>query len=347
MNSVYPRGLLNHLRTISEYVARRGGQANVDAVTYGLHIRIGNTSYDFQPQFLNFDEWGQMQVGLAPAGVEAGFFGWLPYFNRRWPAAAHKLAFKQFAIANGIRTPLYWTEPGRYTDVLIKPDASTFGQGIRGPFKEVEPSVPAQGLREQEYYERFVFGRPFKALYWNGRPVVLDFADMASVAGDGQRTVAELMALAAAQWSGAPHADATRALLAYQGKSLQTRPEAGERVYVDFRYGSRYQPVTLKNLNAIRQADPATLVQLRQAGEASLRAIPEAGRRNVAFSLDGIIDADNTLWFVEANCNPGLHPDIYPAMLDSLFGAQMLDGMQQLPMHARHRQSSGSAVTVP
>ncbi len=37
------------------------------------------------------------------------------------------------------------------------------------------------------------------------------------------------------------------------------------------------------------------------------------------FSLDAIEDAEGCLWFLEANCNPQLHPACYPWMLNAIF----------------------------
>ena len=42
-------------------------------------------------------------------------------------------------------------------------------------------------------------------------------------------------------------------------------------------------------------------------------------RTHTAFSLDGVVDEEDRIWWLEVNCNPLLHPAVYETMLDALF----------------------------
>ena len=46
---------------------------------------------------------------------------------------------------------------------------------------------------------------------------------------------------------------------------------------------------------------------------------PHLVRDGTAFSLDGVVDAKGQVWFLEANCNPQLHPAFYDVMLNGIF----------------------------
>lgn len=112
-------------------------------------------------------------------------------------------------------------------------------------------------------------------------------------------------------------------------------PEKGESVIVDFRYGSALFDIAVNNTNSISTLSKSVLEQLEDAGRRLESAIPDDIRVNTAFSLDGILDDAGQIWFLEMNCNPHLHPDIYPAMLDSLFEDDDLIPDSLKPLHLR------------
>ena len=60
--------------------------------------------------------------------------------------------------------------------------------------------------------------------------------------------------------------------------------------------------------------------QLDAAGSALWRgAIPADIRADTLWTLDAIVDDAGTVWLLETNCNPMVHPDAYFAMLEGIF----------------------------
>jgi len=274
MLSIYQSNMLNHLRHVEAWVGERGASASIRIPGSVLRVEWRNRVFDFQPQFLTKSPKGSnCWYELTPDAV--GFAGWLPYFNKRWDAAHRKLLFKAFALAHGIRTPAFSTQPGRYKDVLVKRESSSFGQGIAGPYREVEPDTEATRLKQGDYYEQFISGRILKALYWNGQVVCVELFDMATVTGDGRHTLREL--------TDSPNSLATRALssttvesmLAYQGWHMEQVPPAGQSICVDCRYGSPLFQVVRHNTNALREIEPQIRAQLESLGPVFETAIPE------------------------------------------------------------------------
>lgn len=54
--------------------------------------------------------------------------------------------------------------------------------------------------------------------------------------------------------------------------------------------------------------------------------LPGHPERRRAYVLDAIVDNDDRVWFLEINCNPQLHPDIYPMMLGDEMGVRHTAG---------------------
>jgi hypothetical protein len=76
------------------------------------------------------------------------------------------------------------------------------------------------------------------------------------------------------------------------------------------------------NHNVVEQIRESQLgEELRNAGPLLWEAIPEEERQSTAYTVDFIADRDNHAWFLEMNCNPGIHPDVYPHILESLLGS--------------------------
>jgi hypothetical protein len=72
------------------------------------------------------------------------------------------------------------------------------------------------------------------------------------------------------------------------------------------------------NLNSKIKGTPLA-EQLLHAGRAMHQVVPEPIRQHYPMTMDAVVDATGKVHFLEANCNPLLHPAFYPPMLDAIF----------------------------
>jgi hypothetical protein len=340
----YKNNLLFHMKGIHALLPRFNAEANVNLKTFQLEVRGRNRYYHMVPQY---SYRADRRMGYTPYLRDdvKGFVGWLPYFNKRWTLAIDKLAFKDFCSANGLPTPRYWTRAADgIRDFIVKQRSSSFGYGIRGPFKTVELSGQEGTLKDNEYYEEFVPGKIAKVWYWNDNPVCLEMRDMPAVFGNGKLSLYDLMLLQANSSGVPPEQGEVATFARYQGFSPDDVVPSGTMVLADFRYGSVLIPLTLENINSLAEhANTLLGRQLAEAGPMFWRAIPEDMRTSTLYTIDAIVDAENRAWFLEANCNPMVHPDNYFPMFESMFGpaltipstgipAGALPGIQAAPM---------------
>jgi hypothetical protein len=312
----YVTGLLNHLKAIQAYATKADAQALMDARDLSLEVRAGSESRRFQPQFFERRDGRRFYTPTFSANVTA-FIGWRPDAARGWPTSVDKLLFKERAQAVGVRVPEVWREPSdAVRHFIIKRSRSSFGDGIRGPFQRVDPDSPHHRLAEGEYYEAFVPGRIAKAWYLEGALLCLELRPPPFVTGDGRSTLLEL---AAARLSDTVDQQPLSWIVAAQGRRLSDVVESGKSVVVDFKYGSSYDIWRFDNENVLSTVrDTSVGAQLREAGPLLLSAIPPENR-DTLITLDAVVDAKNQVWFLEMNSNPAVHPDVYPAMMESAF----------------------------
>jgi hypothetical protein len=318
----YQSSLLFHCRAIQRLLPNFQAQATMGFGDFSLELRARNRYFHLQPQFTHREQ-GRLRYFPRMRDDTLGFVGWLPYFNKRWPAGSEKLPFKELCVANGLRTPAFSTvSAGALGDVLVKHRFSSFGSGMRGPYRRADQGTPQSRLGENEYYEEFVPGRIAKVWYWDERPVCLELFDMPAVTGDGARSFAELVATQV-QFPGVPpERSHLEALARYQGFRPDDVTPAGARLLADFRYSSPlFQLRGNHNGNVLPQHEKGEIGrQLREAGRVFWKDIPEAVRRGTLYTVDAIVDGKERVWFLEMNCNPMIHPDVYLAMFEGLFG---------------------------
>lgn len=312
----FKRNLLQHHLAVGYWMQTHQAGGGMDPVSLTLEIEHASRRIRFTPQFVMEDAEGGL--GYTPqlqSGV-SGFVGWLPYFNKRWPQATDKLAFKAFADAQGLRTPA-WGGPlaaPPAQNYVVKASRSTFGRGMRGPYVPTPPKQLADG----EYWEAFVTGRIVKAWFWDGELAVVEIIPPPTLVGDGHSSVARLLALH--QGAQALRQPPPPELLTLQGMSMASVPAPGRRVQVDYRYISSLNPANSVDHN-VREAIKGSTAeaQLQAAGRAAWAAMPDDLRPGTAFTLDGVLDEADQLWLLEINCNPQIHPAFYGAMLSALF----------------------------
>lgn len=311
----FKRNYLQHALAVSHWLREHGATATIDPLTHVLEIRVGGRERRFEPQFIL--ELGDGEVAYRPQLTQnvSGFVGWLPYFNKTWPIAQDKLAFKAYALSEGICTPKWAADPALARGTfIVKARRSSFGRGLRGPF-EPASAVP---LADGEYCEQFIVGKLLKAMYWNDDLAVAELVDMPTVQGDGLRTLRQLIGDRLAPTDRWP--SGLESLATIQGLSLDGVVPARRVALADYRYVSALNPAQRVD-HDVRQKIKGSKLEARllDAGARCWAAVPAERREGTMFSLDAVVDSRGQAWFLEVNCNPQLHPGCYAPMLNGIF----------------------------
>lgn len=309
---------IKHLHPIREWALANGAEMLIAPETFEMTIRFEGRRVVLIPRFVR-EHQGRTIYQRDFTG-EGDFIGWMPYPVKSWPISTDKTLFKDYALANGLRVTASWTEgPPLAADYIIKPAIGSFGVGIRGPFGPLAPLSDEIALPEKSFCEQFIRGRSAKAWFWNGEPVALEVLTPPQMIGDGRRTLREIAAQIRGNFDLKMNLDESIQILAWQGYHPDEIVPDGVNVMLDFRYLTPHDRVTLKNRNVWDQTPAEITAQFCYAGPLLYRGIPGAIRRNSVFTLDAVIDDDDRVWLLEMNSHPMIHPNVYPAMLASMF----------------------------
>lgn len=311
---------LEHLRPIRIWAREHAATLALDADTFRLKITRAGRTITFYPRFSISTEAGLAYTGHF--GDKGPFIGWLPYELKRWPLASDKLAFKAYCRDAGLPTPAAWSAgPPLAEHFIVKGRQGSFGQGIRGPFRAGRGGDIA--CASGEYCEQFIPGDCIKVWCWNGTPTAMERLKAPYVVGDGRRSLREIVATVRGSFDSS--FDITRAnadLLAWQDMTADSVPAAGERIRLDFKYVSPFDPLDVRNRDVLSAQTDALRAQLQQIGNSLACAISEAVRSDTLFTVDGVIDEDERVWLLEMNSHPMVHPANYRAILESLLPGQ-------------------------
>lgn len=314
----YKTDLMRHIHTLKVWFAKTKSIGNIDLETMFVHIRHPQVTIRLAPQFVTKLDDGRIGYSPQITPSTVGFVGWLPYQRKIWPLAQDKYAFKSFATANGLRTPRSAIDPASIDySFIIKAARSSFGNGIRGPFRADEIHLSEVKLQPGEYYEEIIFGKIARAWYWDTQLAALEVFDMPTVTGDGQRSFCELVRSAIGAEAHLP-TNLDR-IAAVQGVSADAALPSDKAIVADYRYVSALNPSIYKNFNileSLRGSD--VFAQFDQAGRILHQGIPQEWRQHTAFVVDAIVDNNGVAWMLEMNCNAQLHPGIYGVMLDEI-----------------------------
>lgn len=307
---------------------------------YGLRIADGARAETWRPKFIGRVE-DQLVYTESPIKGAFGFAGWMPYAMRQWPIALDKSAFKRHAIAQGVPTPAACFNPSLIGGpFIIKKASSSFGAGMRGPFLAYDAGDPDQQLAEGEYYENFLVGLIAKAWCWGGQCAALHLHPPAVVVGNGSVTVRELVLQLRDSRAHADHDwPLIERLVRYcELDSVKDVVPEGKEVLVEYRYGSRYEQPSLSNPNAWPSLKDSDLrKQFTRAAQVFSQAISDEPQlHHTLYTLDAIVDDQGVAWFLEMNCNPLVHPDVYGCMLAGSFDPPLLIA-QSPPMRVDSR----------
>ena len=229
--------------------------------------------------------------------------------------AQDKGVFKKFASDAGLLVPAGWsTGEALCDDFLIKNRQGSFGVDIQGPFKKCKHEAT---LAAGEFCEQFIFGKSLKAWCWSGRVAALEVIDQPYLVGDGIRTVSELAAPRGSMDLQLPIEQA-QTYLTWQGLHLDSVLEKQQRAYLSFLYASPFHNNTREDSNVLQSVSDRVRFQLSRAAMLVLQGFAPKQQKNVLYTLDGVLDAKDRIWFLEINSHPMVHPSVYPHMLNSL-----------------------------
>ena len=336
---------LEHFLAVQQWQRDVGARAQVDTDSLQLTVQHEGRHAQLHARFTGLHQ-GQMVYFDTLVPQINGFAGWLPYRPFRWPLSTHKLRFKEAAAAAGLRVPAAWAVddadavPGHQA-VVIKSVQGSFGYGMSGPLRAAtrdkvgawgrttpSPAQPSQVTRHGDvptsFLEAFVEGRNLKVWFWGAQPCHAHLHDWADVQGDGRTPIVELVdrtPLGAA--ARADDRELMTQCLAYQHMDWADVPRAGARVWVDFRYGRRSQPWPRQRDqdNAIPGLPVGLRLQIEHAGRSVAAELARDLDVPVLISLDGVVDGEDRVWWLEMNSAPAVPPTAYPCILDTLFDA--------------------------
>lgn len=306
----------DHLRYFRAAARGRGADGEFQLNSMNARVRIGGKEVEFRAQFLVRQADGTVTYSMNFDDSAIGFVGWMPYFNKRWPEATDKLAFKQRCAQAGLPTPLWstGTVSPELGDFLIKRTRGSLGHGIRGPFPGAAAAQISVGL--DEFAERYFLGPIGKAWYWNDRVVALELRDPPAVVGDGVSTVGELVR----RGSRRARVDEDSDFLRYRNLSWKHVPAAGARTIVDFKYGSLCYPFEFNSLNRFEELKDGPIVEkLNGWGPRFWSFIPQEIRPDTLYSVDFVIARDGGMRLLEMNCNPAVPPEVYEVIFAAVF----------------------------
>lgn len=323
---------LNHFRAVNSWIEANGAEARVDVRNFQMEVKGRNRYFRLQPRFLASLGGRLAHVDMLTPEV-TGMIGWLPYRTPlRWELGGDKLTFKKFLSGKGFRTPAHWESPAEAAaDFILKRPKGSFGYELFGPYKagsKLPANLLAQTTAGDLFAETFVAGRNLKVWFWGADPFCAHLHEYPVVHGDGASSVRAL-AENRLQTGGLTLDDSAdtavvRQALAYQGVGLDDVPARERQVWLDYRYGRRFLPPggTVGNDNDWPQMAPSAKAACELLGKTLGDELMQMFTAPVLYAVDGVLDADGAIWWLEMNSNPILPPDGYPLILNTLFGAR-------------------------
>lgn len=328
---------LTHIRNVSHWAKTHGARHRLDIEKFTMEVDFNQQILTLMPRFQIHTPRG---LGYSPEiGNEGNFVGWLPYALKRWPIATDKLKFKEYCENNALPIPAYWLQgEAPNEDFIVKDRQGSFGQGIRGPFSPDNFNAIAEEMQPGFYCEKFIDGDAVKIWYWNDAPIFLERLPPRFLIGDGLRSVQDIAASRRGSFDisfsiGADCLD----YLAWQGMTADSIPDKGQQVKLGYRYASDFDPITVTDRSMLQSQSrkiPKLRGELDRFGQVLSQAIPTEIRQHAMFTLDAVVNENNDLFLLEANCNPMVHPLSYVHILDDIFGVKT-PPMQQ-PQTQRH-----------
>jgi D-alanine-D-alanine ligase-like ATP-grasp enzyme len=147
--------------------------------------------------------------------------------------------------------------------------------------------------------------------------VALEIIEQPYFVGDGTRTVSELAAPRGSmdvRWPLVLAQD----YLSWQGFRLDSVLADQQKAYLSFLYASPFHHKSREDSNVLQSVSDRVRFQLSRAAMLALKSFAPEHQKNVLYTLDGVLDAKDRVWFLEVNSHPMVHPSVYPHMLSAL-----------------------------
>lgn len=306
---------LQHLRAVRRWADAQGVHMHLSPHSMALTLTRGKNVQHLQPRFVMLRE-GRLCY-IRAFEEEGSFVGWHQAEPPSWPLAQDKLAFKKQASAMGLRVPAAWNDASALAEsFILKNKTGSFGEAIDGPFRHDSFDF-SQTLKQGDYFEQFISGRSAKAWCWNGQVVALELVESPYLLGDGQRSL-QWLAASRGNVGRALAIEKSRAMLAWQGLTVDAVPAAGQKVLLDFKYASPFDALSFENKSVWAAQDEKVRHQFARATALLHTCLPAPVQQRVLCTLDAVLDADGRAWFLEMNSHPMVHPDVYEPMLSTL-----------------------------
>lgn len=326
----YVNVTFNHFAAIQKWATETGGEATLNMRDFTMEVRHRGRYYRMYPMFQGNVHGRLVHLPQLTPDVR-GFGGWRPYQTLTHAHSSDKHLFKAFLQQCGLRSPAAWEFSGDLPkeDYVLKARTGSFGRGLFGPYHAGTP--PTVTAEERAPYgdmfaEQFVHGRMLKIWYWGARPFFAHMQDYPTIAGDGRSSIRELLKHrvreAHLDWTSLDQKPLIVDCLAYQGLSLDEVLDAGQSAWIDYRYGQQYEVTWGSTPASDNQLEPLmnlTGHQTRQLGDALARLLQQTVRLPVIITVDGLLDAEGRIWWLEMNTNSLLPPEGYGAMFADLF----------------------------
>ena len=330
----YINTFLAHFRNIQDWGLRNQASINLDVISFALEVKCRSRYFSFHPQFVTALDGFFANTDKLTTST-GGFAGWLPYRPLSYELSQDKLKFKQFIASAGLKTPERWLldegarAPG--LDYILKRSSGSYGHELSGPFKA--GSLPAAQTQPQQrgqprgilFAEQYIGGNALKLWCWGQRPVFAHVQQPKRVKADGKGTMRKLveayLAKSGQTLEGYSERHVLHDCLAYQGLTLDDVPPAGSDPLVDYRYGRQSSSRGLGSDNALPELAPDVQEEAGRVAKAVAGALRSVLPAPVLYSLDGVIDEQGDVWWLEINSNPTMPPEGYDAMLSEMFSA--------------------------
>jgi hypothetical protein len=321
----------NHFAVIQKWANETGAEAIVDMRDFTMEVKHRGRCYRMYPMFRGKVQDRIVHLPNLTPDVR-GFGGWRPYPTLTHPLSNDKLLFKAYLRECGLRAPQAWPFAGQppSEDYVLKACNGSFGRGIFGPHRK--GTIPSLGEQDTAPYgemfaEQFVQGRMLKVWFWGAKPFFAHIQDYPAIVGDGRSTVREMLQRrivgARLQWDSFEQKPIVLACIAFQGLCLEDILAEGRSAWIDYRYAQLYEGPAGGTSVSDNQLEPLTELsgdQTRRLGEALAGLLKQTLPAPVMVTVDGLLDSDGRIWWLEMNTNSLMPPEGYGVMFADLFG---------------------------
>jgi hypothetical protein len=324
---IYVTVILNHLSALQQWAKEHNAYLHLDLVTFEIEVRHKGRYFFMFPAFIA-NRNGRLSYVPQPLPETIGFAGWRPYRPFSFALSTDKLAFKAALFAAGLPTPRTWhSARDAETDFILKRSRGSFGYQLAGPFRpggdvDAGPAATGQGTL---FAEQFIRGSSVKVWFWGSKPFFAHAQAYPTLTGDGRSTLGVLaqrrFSEARIDWETSELPAIVRGCLAYQGHSFDDILEENKQAWIDYRYGRTYIAAATNRTsdNQIQQFSPVGMSQLAAIGKLVAKELRPQYPAPLIYAVDGMLDSNGVIWWLEMNSNPVLPPEGYAEMFGDLF----------------------------